>query len=145
MSRPKNRCVVLSCFYLKFYRLPTTRCENDTIRHAFLSSFTVYRHEKARRFLVCQDPKTVALFLSCFYLKFYCLPTMCCENDSIRHAFLSSFTVYRHEKARRFLVCQDPKTVALFLSCFYLKFYRLPTTRCENDTISHAFLSSFTV
>ena len=54
LDTPNTTASFLSCFCLKFYRLPTTRCENDTICHAFLSSFTVYRHEKTRRFLVCQ-------------------------------------------------------------------------------------------
>ena len=46
LDTQKTVGLFLSCFCLKFYRLPTTRCENDTIRHVFLSSFTVYRHEK---------------------------------------------------------------------------------------------------
>ena len=69
-------------------------------------------------------PKTVALFLSCFCLKFYRLPTTRCENDKIRHAFLSSFTIYRHKKNGTVLVCQDPegldtpKIAASFLHAF---------------------------
>ena len=46
LDTPKTVALFLSCFCFKFYRLPTTRCENNTIRHVFLSSFTVYRHEK---------------------------------------------------------------------------------------------------
>ena len=42
-DRPKTVALLLSCFCLKFYRLPTTRCENGL---KILSSFTVNRHEK---------------------------------------------------------------------------------------------------
>ena len=38
-------------------------------------------------------------------------------------------------------VLDTPKTVALFLSCFCFKFYRLPTAHCENDTIRHVLFS----
>ena len=84
---------------------------------SFCLTFTVYRRRNRKTRLVCRldTPKTVALFLSCFCLKFYRLPTTCCENDTIRHAFLSSFTVYRQKKqqqnktkkkkTRRFQVC----------------------------------------
>ena len=49
----------LPCFCLKFYHLPATRCENDAIRNACLSSLTVYRHEKTRRFCCV---KTLTVF-----------------------------------------------------------------------------------
>ena len=47
----KHRRVVF--VMLLFEVLPFT---DDACGHAFLSGFTVYRHEKTRRFLVCQDP-----------------------------------------------------------------------------------------
>ena len=58
-------------------RLPTTRCENDTICHAFLSSFTVYRHEKKRDVFGVSRPlrprhtKNRHVVFACFSLKFY--------------------------------------------------------------------------
>ena len=91
--------------------------------------------QKTATFLVCQGldtPNAAATFLSCFSLKFYRLPMTRCENGTIRHAFHSSLTVYRHEKTRRLLVFQDlkgldtpKKTSRFFFACFSFKFYRI--------------------
>ena len=62
LDTPKTVALFLSCFCSKFYRLPTTRCENDTIRHVFLSSFTVYRHEKTRWLLIVKTYIHTAFF-----------------------------------------------------------------------------------
>ena len=72
-------------------------------------------------------PNTAASFLSCFCLKFYRLPTTCCENDTICHAFLSSFTTlavnYEHMTSSQIMQTQPRRF------CFSLKFYRLRRSR----------------
>ena len=62
LDTPKNRCVVFVMFCLKFYRLPTTRCENDTIRHVFLSSFTVYRYLGPKILCASRHAKNATVF-----------------------------------------------------------------------------------
>ena len=66
LDPPKNRGVVFVMLLFGFLPFTTTRCENDTIRHVYLSSFTVYRHVKTRRFLVCQDLYTYCIL---FFIK----------------------------------------------------------------------------
>ena len=94
--------------------------------------------QKRRGGFWCLDtPQAVALFLSCFCSKFYSLPTTRCENDTICHTFLSSFTVYRPKKNATVLGVSRPlrprhtKKTPRFFARFSLKFCRLPTTRAS--------------
>ena len=101
LDTPNTAASFLSCFCLKFYRLPTMRCENDTICHAFLTSFTVYRHEKNATVFGVSRPLHI----------------------KTRRVFLCRYTVKLERKARRITAAVKRHGVP----CFSLKFYCLPT------------------
>ena len=93
-----SRCFCHAFVKLKFYRLPTTRCENDTIRHVFLSSFTVYLKEKRDGFWCVKTfIHTASFFYKIVKIKKLIYDTRnTCVSDIMTHAghtyFYSSMT-----------------------------------------------------